>query len=140
MSGRSLPYGKVGLPIYFLNLHYNEVGNRTHTIDAEQRVTTYTYDSLYRLLQTENTAGETQNQSYDALSRRLSSADAANTVTRYQYDSLNRLITTTLNYQDGEPVDNQTNIQLSVSYDALSRRTQHLGCGQSLNQNRKSKI
>ncbi len=110
---------------------YNAVGNRSHTIDAEQQVTTYTYDSLYRLLQTENAAGETQSQSYDALSRRLSSTDAANTVTRYQYDSLNRLITTTLNYQDGEPVDNQSNIQLSVSYDALSRRTKTLDARQN---------
>ncbi|MCP4360369.1 MAG: RHS repeat protein, partial [Chloroflexi bacterium] len=105
-------------------VQYDAVGNRTHTIDAENRTTTYTHDSLYRLTQTENAESEIQNQTYDALGNRLTTTDAENTVTHYEYDNLNRLIVTTLNYVSGGPSNNETNVETSVSYDALGRRTQ----------------
>jgi YD repeat-containing protein len=66
-------------------VRYHATGNRTFTIDAEQRVTTYTYDSLYRLTGVTNAEQESTTYQYDALGNKLFVTDLENTITRYMY-------------------------------------------------------
>ncbi len=68
----------------YVGIEYFDDGQRIIE-DGLGRTITHTYNSLYRLLQTENAEGERQSQSYDALGNRLSSADAENIVTRFEY-------------------------------------------------------
>lgn len=91
-------------------------------IDANEHATTYSYDSLSRLLATTDAEGQTPSATYDALDNKLTKTDAETVVTRYQYDTLNRL--TTLNFVEGGPTNAETNVHTTVVYDALGRQTE----------------
>ena len=113
---------------------YNEMGQKSVSIDQLGRQTTYSYDAMGRLTLTTYPDGLKESSTYDAEGRRLSSTDRAGHVTNYTYDSLGRLTKTT--YPDGTSTTTVYNaIGQAVSatdargntttyeYDAAGRRT-----------------
>jgi YD repeat-containing protein len=93
--------------------HYDAVGRRSETIDAEGNATTYSYDGAGRLITTTNALTGTTATTYDALGRRTATTDPLGNTSVYTYDAAGRLAA------QADPLGNVT----EYGYDALGRRT-----------------
>jgi YD repeat-containing protein len=97
------------------HIQYNALGHRTVMTDANGAVTTYQYDGLNRVVETNYLAdGETVRYSYDAAGNRTAMTDTLG-VTTYIYDSLSRPITITDPFTGTvgygyDPVGNRTHL------------------------------
>jgi len=111
---------------------YDKVGNQTTVTDALGRVTRTDYDELNRPITVtvnyinggydpahpdEDVATE---YAYDPAGNRIQITDPVSRITRYEYDDLNRPVTVTLNYVQGGPVDEETNVATVYGYDELA--------------------
>jgi RHS repeat-associated protein len=114
---------------------YDEVGNQTTVTYALGRVTRTEYDELNRSKRVvanyvdgvydpahpdEDVATE---YAYDPAGNRTQITDPVSRITRYEYDDLNRPVTVTLNYVQGGPVDEETNVATLYGYDVIGDRT-----------------
>ena len=115
-------------------VQYNAIGKQSATIDALNRTTSYTDDSLGRLTTTAYPDTTTESATFDAENHRLTSTDRAGHTTSYTYDADGRLSQTT--YADGKftkthydaagRVDSTTDANSNVTsygYDDAERRT-----------------
>lgn len=92
---------------------YDANGNRLTIVDANNHVTTFTYDALNRLFQEADPLGNTWQYGYDAVGNRVSVYDANNILTTYAFDAANQL--TDIDYPG-------TSEDVSFTYDAAGRR------------------
>ena len=81
--------GSGGNPISSFSYVLDRVGNRTQITDGGGKVTSLTYDKLYRL--TSDSAGKTNNYTYDPVGNRLS-LTAPGLSVAYTYDSADKLM------------------------------------------------
>jgi RHS repeat-associated protein len=87
---------------YFTNYTYDLSGNLLSQKDAKSNTTSYTYDDLNRLIQTNYPGGTSQTQSYDSVGNLIGKDDPDGHIINYTYDALNRLIS--VKYPDGSQV------------------------------------
>jgi RHS repeat-associated protein len=97
---------------YFTNYTYDQVGNLLSMKDANGQVTSYQYDDLNRLIQTNFPDSTKSTRSYDLVGNVLSETSPNGTTVSYTYDALNRLTQTS--YPNGNTV--------SYSYDGDGNR------------------
>ena len=90
---------------------YNEIGQRSATIDQLGRQTDYAYDAMGRLVRTTYPDGTAATSTYDPEGRRVSGSDRAGRLTTLGYDVLGRLLQTT--YADGA--------MTTTAYDAVGQ-------------------
>jgi RHS repeat-associated protein len=79
----------------FTQVHYNELGQQSATIDAKGKTTSYTYDNDGHLTLTAYPDTTTESATYDGNGNRLTSTDRAGHTTTFEYDAVNRLTKTT---------------------------------------------
>lgn len=96
---------------YSTRIEYDELGNRSATVDKLGRRTTYSYTPTGLLSQTTYPDGATEAYTYDAEGRRITYTDQNGNTTAYLYDKLGRKIQTI--YADGSST--------STAYDAAGR-------------------
>ncbi len=101
---------------------FNAVGNQISITNARGHTSYYGYDTLGRTVAITDALGNVSHFTYDPASNRSSQTDAAGRVTRNEYDSLGRLAQTTANYVASGPVDDETNIVTTYTYDPVGRR------------------
>lgn len=70
---------------------YDQVGNRTHTTDANTHTTTFNFDLLHRMTERKLPLGMAETMTYDAVGNRQNMTDFNGKTTTYTYDALNRL-------------------------------------------------
>ena len=75
---------------------YDENGNKTGLIDANDNITSYTYDEENRLLVTTYPDDLTSSSVYDPVGNEISRTDPEGLTTLFSYDALTRLIETKL--------------------------------------------
>ena len=114
---------------------YDGAGNRTQITNPQSQITKYEYDAANRLIRTteNHDPARTQNEDdvynivteygYDEIGNQVAVTDTLGRVTRTEYDVLNRPITVTVNYVEGGPVDEETNLTTLYAYDAVGNRT-----------------
>lgn len=82
-----------------LNLHthydYDEVGDRTMQVDANQHTTRFAYDSLGRRTSRTLPLGQTESYTYESNGNLSTRTDFNGKTTSYAYDALNRLLSKT---------------------------------------------
>lgn len=90
-------------------LFYDEFGNVSKQIDPDDRVTTFAYDDLGRLTQTQQrglvgaeTAGPTWKSKYNALGQVIQTTDPNENDTQYLYDVAERLAGVVMPKPDGD--------------------------------------
>ncbi|MFP4395115.1 MAG: PKD domain-containing protein, partial [Anaerolineales bacterium] len=93
--------------------HYDALGRRSETIDAEGHVTQYDYDAAGRLIATTNALSGTTVTHYDALGRRVATTDQLGHTTIYTHNAAGQLTA------QADPLGNVTH----YDYDVLGRRT-----------------
>ncbi len=81
---------------------YDEVGNRVAQIDAEGRVTRWTFDAARRPTSRTLPGGETEQFDYDRVGDLVAHRDFRGRVTRYRHDAMHRLIA--IDYPDDADV------------------------------------
>ena len=85
---------KIGVRVDFCEQHTYTANSKEHTlVDANDRITTYTYDGLDRLSQTSYADSSSESYTYDAAGNRLTKTTRSGNVITYAYDPLNRLST-----------------------------------------------
>jgi RHS repeat-associated protein len=124
---------------------YDSNGNKVSDTDARGKVTTYVYDNLNRLIETDypsdaNTPATKSTKSYDFRNNVIDETDQAGNITHHEYDQAGRLIkvtrgfnsstttpsvTTYSYYDDGRKETEADNLghTTSYGYDAAGRLT-----------------
>lgn len=97
-----------GEPIWVTSYSYDTLGNLTSALQNSSRQRTFSYDSLSRMLSSNNPEVGQIQYSYDPNGNVSSKTDARNLVTHYQYDVLNRPLSRT--YSNGDPT-------VTITYD-----------------------
>jgi RHS repeat-associated protein len=92
--------GAIGQPNQPTNYTYNDLGDLIQSTQGSQ-VRTFTYDSLSRILSSNNPENGLLQFTYDDLGNLLTRKDAKNVITTQSYDNLGRVIGTT--YSDATP-------------------------------------
>ena len=89
-----------GEPIFVTSYSYDALGNLTQVVQNGSHTRTFTYDSLSRLLTSNNPETGQINYTYDSNGNVLTKTDARSIVTTYGYDALNR--ETARSYSNGD--------------------------------------
>src|SRR6266516_164205 len=118
---------------YVTNYYHDEAGNLRSVTTSNSQSTTYSYDSLNRLIQTSNPDNTLTSYTYDNNGNLANSIDQNGNRTSRSYDSLNRLVNITY-YGKTTSMDNyqydkngnllqlgSQNATLGYTYDARNR-------------------
>ncbi|WP_346837593.1 DUF6531 domain-containing protein [Microbulbifer sp. SAOS-129_SWC] len=81
--------------LYTEHYTYDRVGNQLTRTDHEDRVTTFDYDTLNRLVTTTDASGSTITSKYDGNGNLVERKDQNGNITTYAYDALDRQTDTT---------------------------------------------
>ena len=121
---------------YLTNYTYDQAGNLLSMKDANAQVTSYQYDDLNQLIQTNYHDGSKSSTMYDSVGNILSEKSPNSTVTQFSYDSVNRLTKTSYpnrNYvsysydNDGNRISmTSPSVSAYYSYDARDRLTNQI--------------
>ena len=96
------------------NYYYDEIGDLTQVINANQKSTTYAIDNLGRLTKVYFADATAQSYTYDNIGNVIKKVDQKQYSTLYSYDSMNRL--SIVSYC-GPPVTGTTISSASYTYD-----------------------
>ncbi len=122
---------------------YDAKGDAIATIDALNHTARTYYDSVHRpRYAVQNLTGQTvevttpptynpsfpdqnarQEMRYDSAGRTFETVDNAGMVTRATFDLLDRTVAVAVNYVNGGPTDNQTNLTTGTTYDIRGNAT-----------------